>query len=195
MPSNEIPNFYQLYLSEEQLAYPCISTVQALEDLQTAPENSIDGITILDCFWQTEEPLKILDHLQSSLKPGASAIFIEPLLSPVSYLVAKFKYPNQLKIHAKPFEVQTPHLNFATSSLIFDRIENRIEFMKRYPQLTFSTRERIDLGAGRLNLSPYWLKKIHKLDTLLMPFLGNFSSFHMKVILTKRSKLPYFKPK
>ncbi|MTI11439.1 hypothetical protein [Curvivirga aplysinae] len=182
MPSD----FYRLYLSDTDRKHPICDDPEDLLEAVDCKANSLNGLVILDCFWQLEEPIKFLAQLEKALAPDASAIFIEPLLSPMSYAIAKLKHPNNLNIKAKPYK-NSGKINFATSSLIFDRIENRIQFMKEFPNLTFDCRERINLFTGWVDNDSPLLDNLFKLDQLLMPFLGNFAASHMKVILRKKA--------
>lgn len=178
----------EYYLSDEQKSYLQCKSHEDLDDILSQGENSLEGVVIQNSFWQHPDPLNCLTKLEACLKPGSSAIFIEPLMSPISYLAAKLKFPNQVDIKTSPYQQNRhlTHTNIAYPSMIFDRIENRIEFMSRYPKLTFASRERLDLFMGRSWLPTNWTSHLYKLDNFLMPFLGNFSSFHMKVILTKK---------
>lgn len=187
--TDAIMSTYNYYLSDEQQSFPLCKTPDDLDNILTHGENSLDGLIILNCFWRHSDPLKCLSKLEDCLKPEASAVFFEPLMSPISYLWAKLKHPNQVDIKTSPYQQNqnSSASNIAFSSMIFDRIENRIEFMNRHPKLTFASRERLGLFMGCRWLPSNWTPSLFKLDKLLMPFLGNFSSFHMKVIITKKS--------
>lgn len=192
MCSDPISPVHKIHLSDEQLSFPICRDVQALDAVIAPGKDSLDGLVILDCFWQHPDPLNFLTQLQICLKQGASAVFIEPLMSPVSYLCAKITHPNQVDIKTSPYQEggKSSGTNIAFPSMLFDRIENRIEFMKRYPDLTFTTRERMDLFMGRSRFPRKWIPSLFKLDKFLLPILGNFSSFHMKVSVTKKATLP-----
>ena len=181
MPSD----FYRLYLTEAQQDFEICEEIEDLLDAVTCAPDSLDGLVILDCFWQLEDPIQFLRQLETALKPDAKAVFIEPLLSPVSYLIARMRHPNHLDIKVKPYE-KSGKINFASPSLIFDRIENRIQFMKEFPSLTFDKRERLNLFTGCLPENSDFLKKAKQVDDFLMPFLGNFAASHMLVELRKK---------
>lgn len=185
MSSDELNAYYKLYLTEEEQNYRLCKTLEDLNDIIDDGENDLGNLVILNCFWQLEEPLAFLKALEMRLKSGASAVFIEPLLSPVSFLWATQKHGKRLDHKAKPFNA-TPRVNFATPSLLFDRIENRIQMMHHFPNLTFDTRQRHNLLTKFAGSSGKWLPTFKKADDFLMPFLGNFAASQMKVVLSKK---------
>ncbi|MDX1736631.1 MAG: hypothetical protein R3261_00225 [Alphaproteobacteria bacterium] len=162
-----------------------INSLEKLTQLLNCTSNSLGDLFIDDCLWQSQEPFELLKSIDRALKPEATVVFLEPLMSPVSYTVAVFKHPIGLDLKSNPFKSLDKE-NYAIPSLIFDRIENRLALLQAIPSLTFKKRERIAITSGLICNDSNWHPKLLKLDRFLLPFIGNFCASHMLVELSKK---------
>lgn len=178
-------------------SYVDADNLDSSDVLNDVEADSLDAILVRDALWQTKNPAAFFDKAQAGLKPGGHLVIMEPGITLVSWLFYSLGRDARMNFKVDPLaDDQRPPRNLARPSLLFTKLENRIAFMERFPQLHITKQRWVSMLAGPLSdirggyslIPESTVKGILDVEETLSPFLARWLSFRLFIVMEKRAK-------
>ncbi|NMM43153.1 class I SAM-dependent methyltransferase [Rhodospirillaceae bacterium KN72] len=182
------------------LPAPWVDTVADAQSLPF-PDESFDGIFLLDVLHHLAEPRKFFEEAARVLRPGGRIAMIEPGITPISWLFYNYLHEEPVDMIADPLADQHYGAdkdpfdsNQGIPTLLFRRQEHRIALSEAVPALRTVDRQWLSLFAYPLtggfkswSLIPAGLADfLVRLEDRLLPALGLLMAFRLFVVMEKR---------
>lgn len=169
-------------------------------DAQRMPfaDNSFNNIVAVDVLHHIERPLFFFQEASRILNKGGRIVLLDPAITLFSYVFYKFIHEEPVDMGANPLE-DLPFTknrdpfdaNQGFPTLLFERY--RKMFTQTFPALHLKEKQYMSLwvyplsgGFQKWCLVPKFLTKpLLKLEHKLEPFLGQFLSFRLLIVLEK----------
>jgi SAM-dependent methyltransferase len=169
-------------------------------DAQAMPfaSESVANFVGVDVLHHIEHPRQFLAEAERTLKPGGRVVFVEPAITPVSWIVFKLGHPEPVILRVDPLAPGTARSgrypmdsNQALPTLLVGRDRERLE--REFPRLRVAHRERLSLFAYPLSggFQPWCLlpqllvKPVLRAERHLDPLLGPVMAFRLLLILER----------
>ena len=195
--SGNLKEFMRDVVSTDIVPSPWLDAAADAQALPFAP-SSFANIVVVDVLHHIEWPRRFLAEAVRVLQPGGRLIFLEPAITPISWLFYKMFHPEPVLMAADPLAdgAPDPHrhpfdANGAIPTLLFGRDRNR--FATAFPQLAITHVERLSFIAYPLSggFRPWSLmptaavRAVLALEDALAPVLGPLMAFRLFVSLQK----------
>jgi SAM-dependent methyltransferase len=172
-----------------------------LLDAQSLPfaRGSLTNVVGVDVLHHIEFPRRFLSDAERVLVPGGRVIFVEPAITPASWIVFKLGHPEPVDLRVDPLVDGQPNpskhpfeSNQAIPTLLAGRFRRRFE--RELPQLQVVHRQRLSpftypLSGGyrRWCLLPSRLvDPVLRFENRLTPALGPVMAFRLLLVIEKR---------
>lgn len=197
--SGNLKDFASEVISTDVVPTPWLD---AAADAQALPfaEESFTNIVMVDVLHHIERPRRFFAEAERVLRPGGRIIFIEPGISPVSWLFYRYFHPEPVVIYddplgdgaldptRKPFDA-----NQAIPTLLLGRHRQRLE--QAFPRLVLVEVNRFGFFAYPLSggFRPWCLipsaivEPLLHVEAVLSPLLGRLMAFRLFAVFEKES--------
>jgi len=170
-------------------------------DAQALPfgEAVFQNIVFVDVLHHLPEPIKFFEEAVRVLKPNGRIVFVEPAITPMSWIVYNWFHPEPVDLSCNPLvpgrilSGDDPwDANQAIPSLIFGKFQT--EFEQLFPKLNIVRIEKFSLisyllsgGFQRWSLLPYFLAPLLlKFEAAIERYVAKFAAFRILISLEVR---------
>jgi SAM-dependent methyltransferase len=172
-----------------------------LLDAQALPfaSGSLANVVGVDVLHHIEYPRRFLTEAARVLEPGGRAVFVEPAITPVSWVAFKLGHPEPVDLGVDPLSDGLPNpskhpfeSNQAIPTLLAGRHRSRLE--RELPQLRVVHSERSSMFAYPLSggyrpwclLPARFVEPVLRLESRLAPALSPLMGFRLLLVIEKR---------
>jgi SAM-dependent methyltransferase len=172
-----------------------------LLDAQALPfaTGSLANVIGVDVLHHIEYPRHLLTEAARVLEPGGRVVFVEPAITPVSWLVFKLGHPEPVDLGVDPLSDGLPNpskhpfeSNQAIPTLLAGRHRGRFE--REFPQLQLVHHQRLSPFAYPLSggyrpwclLPERLVQPVMRFENRLTPALGPLMAFRLLMVIEKR---------
>jgi SAM-dependent methyltransferase len=196
--SGNLKMFTPRIISIDILTAPWLDAVADAQRLPFA-DSSFDNIVMFDVLHHIENPCFFFEEAIRILRSGGRVIFVEPAITPLSWLFYKLFHPEPVRMSQNPLTYVTPNAardpydaNQAIPTLLFGRY--RSAFEQTFPNLRVRSIQLLSLFAYPLSggfrtwsLLPAKLgRMILRVEDVLLPVLGKLMAFRMLAVVQRQ---------
>jgi len=193
-------NFKEVFPDLLSLDIVRVPWIDIVADAQKLPfkDGSLANIVMVDVIHHFEAPLLFLEEVERVLQPGGRLIFIEPAITPLSWVMLHLFHPEPIDMRVDPFKTPTSdpdrrpfEANQAIPTLLFKKY--RARFIQEFPLFKIRETSFLDLFAYPLTggfrpwclLSCKSLRHLFDIEQRILPILGPLMAFRLYCILEK----------
>jgi SAM-dependent methyltransferase len=185
-------------ISVDILPAPWLDTVADAQHLPFA-RASFDNIVMFDVLHHIENPSFFFLEAVRILRSGGRIIFVEPAITPLSWLFYKLFHPEPVRMGRNPLAcvAADPNrdpfdANQAIPTLLCGRYRARFE--QHFPALRVRQVQLLSLFAYPLSggfrpwslLPPRLVQRLLRAEDLLLPFLGKLMAFRLFAVVQRQ---------